>query len=88
MAQCSKCGKPINWKRHGKKGSWVPFDPNGEVHFVTCGKVPRALEVQSYGVVTGDLYVDVKCDCGIPPWEECRHSFIPKKDCTGMKTSV
>ena len=25
-------------------------------------------------LVVGRLYREVNCDCGVPPWEECKHS--------------
>lgn len=35
----------------------------------------RAAEISAPVVVRGPLYVPVACDCGVPPWEVCKHSF-------------
>lgn len=35
----------------------------------------RGPEVSAGVVVVGERYVRVECDCGVPPWERCEHSF-------------
>lgn len=27
--------------------------------------------------IKGKNYIDPHCDCGIPPWETCKHSMVP-----------
>lgn len=46
------------------------------------GTAGRA-EISAPVVVRGPLYVPVACDCGVPPWEVCKHSFPEYLDADG-----
>ena len=34
--ECRNCNDPIYWLKSSKSGKWLPVDPSGESHFVTC----------------------------------------------------
>lgn len=48
----------------------------------SAGTAGRA-EISAPVVVRGPLYVPVACDCGVPPWEVCKHSFPEYLDADG-----
>lgn len=74
MSKCKKCGMDIQWRKQGSK--WIPYS-HGVMHWELCKKPITETTVmsKSNGVHVGENYVDVKCDCGVPPWEVCKHSF-------------
>lgn len=47
------------------------------MHFEVCKVKSNAGKKMSHsaGVQAGPDYYDCKCDCGVPPWETCEHSF-------------
>ena len=78
MSKCKKCGMEIQWNQ--QNGKWVPYS-NGMIHFEFCKKPITESTVMSMsaGWQRGEKYYDCKCDCGVPPWEVCKHSFDNQK---------
>ena len=83
MSNCKHCGCAIIWKQ--TKDGWRPLNAvTGDLHFQECRttrfkKSGRPL-VSKGIVVIGENYKPSGCDCGIPPWEVCEHSFQWAKD--------
>ncbi len=76
MSVCKKCGAEIVWIKTTK--GWIPHNADdGAMHWEFCKKKlsPDTVMERSAGWIVGEEYYDCKCDCGVPPWEVCEHSF-------------
>jgi hypothetical protein len=82
-SNCKYCGCSIYWVE--TKSGWRPYNAvTKEPHFDEC-RPPKhkSKSKQKKGrpligkpvLVIGINYVPSNCDCDIPPWELCPHSF-------------
>ena len=40
MSKCKVCKKTLTWRQNEETERWVPFDPNGDCHLMTCKGIP------------------------------------------------
>lgn len=78
MAKCKHCGTEITWIK--QDGKWIPANAStGEIHFQECKRIKFKRSgrptVGKPVLVIGENYKPSGCDCDIPPWEICKHSF-------------